>query len=167
VLASYGPEVKAIRELLRLGVAQSMTAIWPEDGTEVPKLEVSGTEPPIAKVETQLRMLSPQNDSQRWLQSRALQVLSDLQQTRWLALAVSGHSMPTAFLVIVVFWLAVIFTSFGLFAARNATVGAALVMCAAAASTSIFLILEMDGPFSGVLKVSSEPLRYALAHLGQ
>jgi hypothetical protein len=31
---------------------------------------------------------------------------------------------------------------------------------------SIFLILEMDQPFDGLMKVSSAPLRYALSHLG-
>jgi hypothetical protein len=167
VLIAYGPEVDATREMLRLGLAQSLRVIWPEDGSQMPKLEVSGTEPPIDKMEAQLRTLSPQSESQRWLKSRALQVLGDLQLTRWLALAASGHSVPTAFLVIVVSWLTFIFGSFGLFAPRNVTVGAVLVVCAAAASTSIFLILEMDEPFSGLLKVSSAPLRYALAHLGQ
>jgi hypothetical protein len=167
VLASYGPEVKETRETLRQGLVQSLNAIWPEDGTEVPKLEVSGVEPPINKIETQLRMLSPQNESQRWLQSRALQVLGDLQQTRWLALAAAGHSVLTPFVVIVVFWLAAIFGGFGLFAPPNVTVGAVLVICAASVATAIFLILEMEGAFSGLLKVSSAPLSYALAHLGQ
>jgi len=60
-----------------------------------------------------------------------------------------------------------IFASFGLFAPRNATVVVVLVIAALSVSGSIFLILEMNQPFAGVLKVSSAPLRYALAHLGQ
>jgi hypothetical protein len=30
-----------------------------------------------------------------------------------------------------------------------------------------FLILELDGPLDGVIKISSEPLQYALANLSQ
>ena len=167
VLAAYGPEVKETRALLRLGLARVLRTIWPEDASDAQDLEVPGTEPPIDQMEAQLRMLTPGNDSQRWLQSRALQVLGDLQLTRWLALAASGHSVPVVFLVIVVSWLTFIFGSFGLFAPPNVTVAAVLVVCAAAASTSILLILEMDEPYGGLLKVSSTPLRYALAHIGQ
>ena len=172
VLAAYGPEVKETRALLRLGLARVLGTIWPEDASDAQApdaqdLEVPGTEPPIDQMETQLRMLTPGNDSQRWLQSRALQVLGDLQLTRWLALAASGHSVPVVFLVIVISWLTFIFGSFGLFAPPNITVAAVLVICAAAASTSILLILEMDEPYGGLLKVSSAPLRYALAHIGQ
>ncbi|HXJ82854.1 MAG TPA: hypothetical protein VMS64_29720 [Candidatus Methylomirabilis sp.] len=54
-----------------------------------------------------------------------------------------------------------------MFAPRNATVLAVLVLCALSVSSALFLILEMDGPFDGVLKVSSDSLRYAHAHLNQ
>jgi hypothetical protein len=71
------------------------------------------------------------------------------------------------FLVVMVFWLAVIFASFGLFAPRNATVIATLFVCALSVSGAIFLILELDSPFSGLLQISDAPLRNAIAHLGQ
>jgi hypothetical protein len=32
---------------------------------------------------------------------------------------------------------------------------------------AVFLIMELDGPFDGVIKISSGPLRYALSQLGQ
>jgi hypothetical protein len=64
-------------------------------------------------------------------------------------------------------WLTVILVSFGLLAPRNLTVIVVLLLCARSASGAIFLILEMDRPFQGWLKISSAPLRYALAHVGQ
>ena len=70
------------------------------------------------------------------------------------------------FLVVMVFWLAVIFASFGLFAPRNATVIATLFVCALSVSGAIFLILELDSPFSGLLQISDAPLRNAITHLG-
>ena len=65
-----------------------------------------------------------------------------------------------------VFWLAVIFTSFGLFAPYNATVVVTLFLCALSVSGAIFLILELDSPFAGLMQISDAPLRNALAIVG-
>ena len=78
----------------------------------------------------------------------------------------ASSAIPTPFLVVLVFWLAVIFTSFGLFAPYNATVVATLFVCALSVSGAIFLILELDSPFVGLLQISDIPLRDAIAHLG-
>jgi len=78
-----------------------------------------------------------------------------------------GSSIPVPFLVVLVFWLCIIFASFGLFAPRNATVIAVLFVCALSVSGAIFLILELDRSFEGLLQVSSSPLRAALAQLGE
>ena len=75
--------------------------------------------------------------------------------------------LPTPFLVVLVFWLSVLFGSFGLFAPRNATVVAAFLLSVAAVSGSLFVILEMSRPFEGLIKVSSAPMRYALSQLGK
>ena len=85
---------------------------------------------------------------------------------RWTVVEQLGSSLQWPFLVVVVFWLAIIFASFGLFAPRNASVTAALFVAALSVAGSIFLILEMDRPYSGLVKISSAPLRTALAELG-
>jgi len=69
--------------------------------------------------------------------------------------------------VVLVFWLRIIFAGFGLFAPRNATVITALCVSALSAAGAIFLILECDRSFEGLLQVSSAPLRAALARLGR
>ena len=71
------------------------------------------------------------------------------------------------FFVMLVFWLTIIFASFGLFSPRNATVITVLLLCALSVAGSLFLIMELDTPYAGMIKVSSAPLRSALAHLGQ
>ena len=67
----------------------------------------------------------------------------------------------------VIFWLTVTFASFGLYAPRNATIVAVLFVAAMSVAAAVFLILELDSPFDGVIKISSGPLRYALTQLGQ
>jgi hypothetical protein len=69
--------------------------------------------------------------------------------------------------IVVVLWLTVILASFGLFAPTNTTVIVSSAVSALSVSGAIFLILEMYAPYSGVIQVSSAPLRAALAHLGQ
>jgi hypothetical protein len=64
-------------------------------------------------------------------------------------------------------WLTIIFASFGLVSPRNPTVIAILLVCALSAACALFLVLELDTPYEGLLKVSSVPLRSALTHLGQ
>ncbi len=75
--------------------------------------------------------------------------------------------IPRLFLAILLFWVTIIFISFGLFARPNATLIASLFVCALSVSGAVYLILDMDRPFEGLIQVSSAPLRDALAHLGQ
>ena len=114
-----------------------------------------------------IRGLTPRDASQRALQSRALDLAEALLQARWLVFASTGTSVPLPFFVVLLFWLTITFASFGLFAPRNATVLVALFVCALSVGGAVFLILEMDGPFDGLVKVSADPLRYAHAHLNQ
>ena len=60
------------------------------------------------------------------------------------------------------FWLAIIFLSFSLFSRLNPTVIAALFVFAVSSSGAIFLILELSQPFTGLMQISSAPLRNAL-----
>src|SRR5215469_3667836 len=112
-----------------------------------------------------IQALSPQNDLQRSLRARAVQVSTDLVQTRLILFAESSNVIPTPFLVILVLWIVIIFASFSLFADLNVTVFTCLSLFALSASCAIFLILELSRPFSGLMMISSEPLRHALAPL--
>ena len=118
-------------------------------------------------MQAKLWELTPRNDAQRSLQSRALGLGNELAQMRWLLMAQGEGAIPTPFLVVLVFWLAIIFAGFGLLSAKNPTVVAILVLCALSVSGAIFLIEEMDRPLEGLMKISGAPMRNALAHLGQ
>jgi hypothetical protein len=66
-----------------------------------------------------------------------------------------------------VFWLAVIFISWGIYAPPNTTIVVTMLIAALSISSAIFLILEMYTPYQGWIQISSAPLRAALAQLGQ
>src|SRR5262249_22448420 len=114
-----------------------------------------------------IQELSPKTEAQRSIQAQLLSMAVDIGQTRWLLFQQAGSSIATAFLVVVIFWLSVVFASFGLFAPANATALITLLLCALSVSGALSLILELDHPFDGLLRISSSPLRNALAQLGQ
>jgi len=168
VMAQYGPETREARNLLRSGVTRALQRIWPEEasGIEVAKARQPSND--LEVLQANLLQLSPRNDAQRWLQSRALQVTADIAESRSLLIQQVGQSaLPAPFLLLLVFWLTIIFASFGLFSPRNGTVIFVLFVCALSAAGSLFLILELDRPYEGLIKISSAPLRIALANLGQ
>ncbi len=163
MLAHYGPEAKPIREALRRAGARSLELLWPQNG-QAPRLEPAGGAEALYDA---IEALSPKNDAQRTLQSQALNLTLDIGKMRWLLFEQSGSSISTPFLVVLVFWLTIIFMSFGLFAPHNLTVVATLLVCALSVSGAIFLILELDQPFEGLIRISSAPVQSALAHLGK
>ena len=95
------------------------------------------------------------------------QLSGDMLGARWLLIAQAQHAIPTPFLVVLLFWLTMLHVGFGLPAPRNATVITVLFISALSVSGAIFIVLEMNHPLSGMIKVSSAPLRKALEHLGQ
>jgi len=165
VLANYGPEAKEVRDLLRDMAVRSLDQLWPQERsrTSVAQPTAAGWDALYQKIQA----LSPKNDTQRSLQAQATSVMMGLAETRWLMYAQAGNSISTPMLAILIFWLTMIFISFGLGAPANATVTSALLVCGLSVSGAIFLILELYGAYGGLIAVSSAPLRNALAQLGQ
>jgi hypothetical protein len=166
VLALYGPETKDIRKALRDIVAGAIDRVWPENGSQVG--QSAQLEPTTApeQIFQRIEQLSPKTETQRSLQAQASKMTLDLTQTRWLLFAQRGSSIPVPFLVVLVFWLTILFTSFSLFSPPNPTVIVTLLVCALSVSGAIFLVLELDRPFGGLIQISSAPLRDALTRLG-
>jgi hypothetical protein len=167
VLKFYGPETKEVREQLRDVVQSNIERRLSKDKTVKTKIRTSERTYGMELVADKLRALTPQNESQRLLQSQALQIGNDLLQSRWLVMEEARIVLPVIFLVVLVFWLTIIFMSIGLFSPYNSTVIVVLLVCAMSVSCAVFLIEDMSHPFDGMMKVSSAPLVNALEHLGR
>lgn len=168
VMAQYGPETAETRDLLKKAVTATLQRIWPEKENRAALASLPKPLNYLEMVQDKLRHLSPRNDAQRQLQSRAIQVAGDVADTRWLLYTQVGQSsIQTPFFVLLVFWLVIIFGSFGLFSPRNATVAIVLLVCIISATGSLYLILELDQPYHGLIKISGGPLHTALMYIGQ
>lgn len=167
VLAQYGPETGEIRHQLRRQVSSILEMFWSEDAVVGSGLATFERATPMELVQTQIRELKPQNDAQRAFLSQAQQLSWELMLSRWLAFEQAQSVLPVPFLVIMLFWVSMLYASFGLLAPPNATVMAVLFLGAVSISTAVFLILEMNSPLDGMIRISSAPLHKTLDHLGK
>jgi hypothetical protein len=165
VLAHYGPEAKDARTVLKSAIQRAIGRIWAEEEPGPSRMQ-----PPGAAFDTlvdRIQALEPKTEAQRTLRDEALHMALAGGQTRWLMYEQSAAGASLPLVVILICWLTMIFGSFGLFAPSNGTVITSFFVSALSVSVAILLILEMYTPYTGIVKLSSGPLRAALLVLGQ
>ncbi len=160
-----GPAAAVPRDLLRGYTKQLLTDFWRPAGGSPVLLDNEASGAMLEHIREAIRGLRPVDDGQRWLQDQALQISTNLLRERWLMIEQGGRKIEPVMLVVVVLWIAFIFATFAVNAPRNATVVLAFFICSLAIGASIFLILEMDNPLGGTVKISSWPMRNALEHM--
>jgi hypothetical protein len=166
ILAHYGSEADQPRARLREAVSRMIDQIWPPEDGKAAQLD-----PALAGAEgifEQIEALVPTTEPQRALKAQALAAGAEISKLRWHIFQQSGgSSVSRPLMVMVVGWLTIIFIGYGFCAPRNATVIVTLFLCVLSVSSALFLILEMDRPFGGIIHISPDAMRNALAHLGQ
>jgi hypothetical protein len=169
VLRQYGPGAEEARRLLREGVAAEAGLVWTADGGVRPADlgPQPGRRNPLEAFHGRLQALAPATDAQRLDLAQAIGIGASIVRTRMLMLEQLGGSLPPPFLAVLALWLSMLFLGFGLTARPNATVAAAMLVGAASVSGALFLLLELDRPYDGLMRLSDEPLRAALAALGE
>lgn len=164
LLAKYGQEAQSARASLRRAIPPVVDRIWRE-GQSGRQAEPFKAAPEGEAFYQQVQDLKPTNDMQHGLQARIVEITNDLMQARFVLFSHLGSSIPLPFLAVLLLWMIILFAGFSLMAPANATTLASLVICALSVSGAIFLILELDQPFAGMMMISSEPLRDALPAL--
>jgi hypothetical protein len=165
-LARYGPETKDARNQIPATISNVLDQTWSKDSFRSENLD-RAIGPRAEMFYSQMRQLEPRTEFQHAVYAQLLEIGAELGQKRSFLLEQTWGSIPTPFLVVLVFWLTLIFAGFGLFAPINSTVIGILVACALSVAAAIFLILELDRPYEGLMQISAAPLRNALVHLGR
>jgi len=166
ILADYGPETDEIRVLLRSTVLNYIHEYWPGDVSRSVDLQPNVTDSKV--LYNKIRSLVPRSDDQRLLREKALTAGLELAQLHDLRIAEQDRSIPRAFLIVLallVFWIASIFFSLGIYAPQNSTLIAVFALFAILVSIAFFLIIDLNMPFEGVLRIPVTPLTEALDHL--
>jgi hypothetical protein len=165
VLALYGPEAAGARGECREAVADAVRRMWPEERSRPAQLAPNQQIGDAFYVT--IHRLSPHDDTQRALKAEAATLMVDLGQLRSLLQAQAIPSISKPLLIALVSWLVVIFLGFSLVAPPNATTTLALVASAFSVACAVFLILELDHPLAGLIRVPSEPMTNVLSHLAK
>ena len=160
ILQRYGPEAQNARAKLRTYIAAKSQELFPVAGQPPQTNETTASM--LEAMQDAILTLAPTDEKHSWLRTQALTLSGSLFEARWLLEQQAGSSIPVPFLVLVIFWLAIVFASFGLFAPLNGTAIAALLLCSMAVSGGITMILELDSPFSGLVRISAETMRHAI-----
>jgi hypothetical protein len=162
LLRRYGPEAQDIRALLHRYVAAKLQDLFPENPNQLPNMDNEATLSMLEQLQNKILALHPASDTQRWLQSQALQLAADAMTTRWELGEEHLIKTPTVLAVLVVFWFAILFASFGLFAPANIVSITAIFLCSVGVGTAIPMMTELQTPFHGLIRISSAPLLHAL-----
>ena len=161
-LIRYGDGTADIRQALRAYATAKASELSGRDNRSARKIDTLRL---LEQVSDGVMALHPSSTREQQIQQRTLAIVYAMSDARWTLAETEGSAVPRVFLVVLIFWLSLLFTSFGLFAPRNQTVVVALLLCALAISGGIFLILELGSPNNGLIRVSVTPIELAVQQL--
>ncbi len=166
MLRIYGPGANEARTSLRAYATKKHEELFP--ASNMPSIANRETADLLDAVLSAILALSPTDRRQTALVSQAENIAANMYAERWLLWANPGATVPIQFLFVLIFWLALTFISFGLFAPTNLTVVTSFFLCSLAVAGAILLILELGNPMHhGWIEVSSDPMRNALIEIGR
>jgi hypothetical protein len=167
ILVLYGPQADGARDELHRAVTAAIERDWPDEATSKSISTAiekgNGMEP----VRDKLNELLPENDAQRALLSQAEQVSDDLLLARWLVIEEARTLLPNVLFIPLVAWLTLLFMGIGLLAPQNKTVLVSSFLGSLSLAIAIFVINDLSHPLSGVITVSSAPMRDTLLYFTQ
>jgi hypothetical protein len=175
-LRNYGPETQPTRGLLRGYVAAVITSTWPDEPPPqgVPHPDTSsmkqlGEDPTLADIMNQVgmsvRSLAPADALHQNLATACRDDFADMIRARWAVIEGIHGEIATPFYWVLVFWLALLFASFGLRAPPNVLAVIIIALCALSVSSAIFVIRDLEVPYGGVFGVPSDSMRNALTDM--
>jgi hypothetical protein len=160
LLRRYGPDTAPAREKLREYAESKAADLFPEKGDV--QLGNPGTYELLQELEDSLLALKPENSRDQWWLGQSLTLAAKIGDIRWLLAQQVGQGTPKAFVALLLFWLTLLFASFGLFAPRNFLSAATLTLCAMAVAGAVGMILELERGFGRLAHISPQPMRQAI-----
>lgn len=157
-LVGYGEGAAPARMLLRQLFAGVHRRIKPEEGVQAKASSPMDSLNALTQLQHTVLHLPVNNEVERWYQARAMQLTAEIAQDRVLMVEQHHSTVPVVLVVVVSVWVILIYLGLGVFGVRNRTVNTVLDVCALAFACAIFLVIELDTPYAGMVGVSTEPL---------
>jgi hypothetical protein len=164
ILRRYGADADPARDVLVQYAEHKTADLFPDNPDDV-RLGNPTTYELLQRLEDMLLGLKPANSRDEWWLAQAMTLAAKIGDSRWLIAQHIGQGTPKAFVALLVFWLALLFASFGLFAPSNFTSSATLTLCALAVAGAVAMFLELEQGFGGLIRISPEPMHQAVRTL--
>ena len=165
-LAQYGPEAAPLRSALRSTLAGIDTVIWGDGRSDPQQFQAAAVLPSLRGMVARFSALSPASDGQKQLLGAIGADEAQIQQTRLLMSLQLASPISWPLLIVVASWSILLFCGFGILSRLNVTTLAALALGSFAIGSAIFLILELNEPYSGLFKVPRAAMQQAIEALG-
>ncbi len=165
LLSEYGPPADGAREALRQQSAALANNIWAPASKLGHHAFVASDA--WKRFSATIYQLPNATEQQRQFRKQIDDVISRGAQARLHLYTDSGSTLPVPFLVLLIFWLAVIFASYSILGVINPTVMVFVALFALSAAGALFLIAELNTPFSGLLKLPETQISQALPPLSR
>ena len=175
-MRDFGPELSEQRQQLHGYTAAVIASTWPEEPrpTEVNYPDTSqfplvGEAPALTGVMNgigiALAALQPQDPLHQALATRCKDIFANVTAARWTVIEDTQGSLSEPFAGVLMFWLTMMFLSFGLQAPRNSLSFCIVAIAIASVISVVFVILDLDLPYGGIFGISSHSMRLALADM--
>jgi hypothetical protein len=151
-LAQYGPEAAPLRSALRSTLAGIDSVIWGEGRSDPQQFRAAAVLPTLRGMVARFSALNPTGDGQKQLLGAIGADEAQIQQTRLLMSLQLASPISWPLLIVVASWSILLFCGFGILSRLNVTTLAALALGSFAIGSAIFLILELNEPYSGAVQ---------------
>ncbi len=178
-LREFGEEANSIRRTLRAYTAMVIRQSWPDETapsgsypTQYTALfpgseETTEITAALRGIDDAIQNLKPTTPYQINIYPLLQKRLSDLEDIRWILVEGPASRISSVFLAALMFWLVIVFFMFGIVAPRNSLIYVSIFLASLSVSSTLYVILDLDTPLTGLIRVSNQPLRDALMHMDQ
>lgn len=163
-LADYGPDANPERARLRNAVGRAIDEVWGarESDKDFLAENFAAAVRGLRREEGDLASLHPSTDAQKQALTLANSIVESIGQARLQMSFALSNPVSYPLILIVVGWATALFCGFGLMSKGHAMSVIAVLVGAIAVSTSVYMILDLSSPYSGVFRPSTAPLEQVL-----
>lgn len=162
-LRNYGPDTAVARKQLDNYVEEAILS--PTRGSDNHQEKPDLTGQLLDKLGKELARIEPTSDYKAQILLDIRQQYHNIVEQRWGLIEKSEGSMPIPIIAMLAAWLTLIFASYGYRSPKNAITISMVIVSAFLISSSLYLVLDMNEPFSGPISISDMPLKRALIEI--
>lgn len=162
IMQRIGPDAQPLRVAMARALEGAMEKIWPSDFSKAPDMEAIEKDRDGGEILERISALPAKTEEQKKLRDQAEKTMAEILQARWYIIEQNQNVLPPMLIAMLILWLTILYLFFSLLAPHNGLALFSLAFSALSVSTALFIIMELNRPFQGVVRVSKAPLEKAL-----